>query len=267
MTDDTPPGPYHTCPHPYHAGYSETNLPNLLFVLEKSLANNPPGGLLIENGVPALDWGGRPIRQFPHLPRYISTHPPGWLLEYWFRTNKFMTYRDIKARMTVAAGRLSSERSLDRRRELEARGPLALSDLRWKRIPITRLEVMRAELWSLDQIQFNTSMAIEYDDWNQPLHLRKKAIGPNGMATTEGQPTLPLRMFLRPGQRVYAPQQRLRKIFETTNSVVDRAKRYGYTSWQIMPANLLPSTWDENNSVEPFTLDWYTELTQDQREY
>ena len=209
------------------------------------------------NDEPVLDWRGRPIRDYRFLPRYISTHPPGWLLEYWFRTNTRLTYRDIKARMTVPPRHLPSERELDARRELEARGPLALSDLRWRRIPITRREIMRAEMWSLEQIHFNTTLDIELGHGDQPARLRKKALGPDGTVTTVGQPTMDLRAFLNRGEMVHFPQQRLRDIFEVYHQVRDRAVELGYSSWQLLPANELPSTWDESNSIEQFTYDWY----------
>lgn len=38
----------------------------------------------------------RPIRDFKFLPRYIATNVPVWLLKYWFRTNRRLTYGDIR---------------------------------------------------------------------------------------------------------------------------------------------------------------------------
>ncbi|EEQ34065.1 conserved hypothetical protein [Microsporum canis CBS 113480] len=102
------------------------------------------------------------IRDFHFLPRYISVRVPGWLLEYWMRSDRRLTYRDIRARMTAPPADIPSDNALNMRREREARLSLGLSCWSACRGDITRTEMERVERWSQPQVSFNTTMGIEY---------------------------------------------------------------------------------------------------------
>ncbi|KLJ12963.1 hypothetical protein EMPG_12062 [Blastomyces silverae] len=98
----SPPDANHTCHHIETQSYSDENLPPLLFQLDPPTAPiTTPIPNLVENGQEVKDYDGAVIRNFPFLPRYISKRPLAWQLEYWMRLDSRLTYRDIKARMTV----------------------------------------------------------------------------------------------------------------------------------------------------------------------
>lgn len=259
--DTTIPDRYHTCQHSYHSSYSETNLPPILFALEQHQTDNLPDyGDLIENGNKVLDSEGNPIRDFPFLPRYISVDVPGWLLEYWSRTDSRLTYKDIKARMS--ADEAPRENGLNMRRERDARGPLTLSCWNRRRNPLTRIEVGRVEHRSIDEISYNTTMKVLYNEAGQAVALRKRGLvrTENGLVyTTRGQPTYALNTFLKPGETSHTTSQRLRETFSLFNRLAARTKELGIRSWQFLPASELPRQWNEVQQLSKYTYDWYKE--------
>ena len=65
------------------------------------------------------------------------------------RTDRRLSYRDIKARMTAPMAEKPRENTLNMRREREARGPLALSCWTTKRGNIARVEVRFSALTTI----------------------------------------------------------------------------------------------------------------------
>ncbi|RHZ44410.1 uncharacterized protein CDV56_102668 [Aspergillus thermomutatus] len=238
--DDTPDR-YHTCVNDYHAAYSENNLPPLLFRMETPAFDNlPPLRDLVENNRVVKDRDGRPIRDFPFLPRYISIRPAGWLLEYWMRTDQRLAYRDIKSRMAVPEAQRPRENSLNMRRERECRNPLALSCWTSHRSTVGKVEVERVARWSLDQIKYNTTMEIEYrrgpDNRRTAVRLRSKTLA-------GGVPAYyPLDLFLDGGE-LHSPSQRVREALSLFWQLSERASRLQLGSWKLLPADELPEAW------------------------
>lgn len=147
--DSEPPGPLHTCVHPHHSRFSAARLPPILFRLDPPSQPKQTGHIfpLREGGKIVTNADGTPLRNFSFLPRYISVQVPGWLLEYWSRTDPRLTYKDIIARMVGELDKLPTENTLNMRREREARGPLGLSCWSNSRSKITRAELRRVEGW------------------------------------------------------------------------------------------------------------------------
>lgn len=153
--DPSPPDTNHTCKHAATQSYNDNNLPPLLFQLDppnERSTNLIPN--LVENGQEVKGYDGMVIRDFPFLPRYISARPLAWQLEFWMRLDYRVTYRDIKARMTIGKALLPSDNSLNMRREREARTPLGLSCWTTRRGGVTRTEIERVDKLSRDQVSF-----------------------------------------------------------------------------------------------------------------
>jgi len=270
LTDITIPDQYHTCEHSHHSSYSATDLPPILFALEqKQIGYLSEIEDLIENGNKVLDWEGKPIRDFSFLPRYISIDVPGWLLEYWSRTDSRLTYKDIRARMTAPVLKeRTSENTLNMRREREARGPLTLSCWNRRRNPLTRMEVGRVEHRSVDEISYNTTMKVLYNSLSRPVALRKRGLvrTENGLVyTTRNQPIYALNTFLKPGEKSHTLGPRLRETFSLYNRLAAKARELNCRSWQLLPADDLPKQWSESKelkevkSVAKHTFAWYKE--------
>lgn len=241
--DDDTPNMFHTCEHPYHSKYSSAHLPPLLFRLEapeEPFIRPAIQHLMDDNAAPSTK-GSNTIRDFPFLPRYISIRVPGWLLEYWMRTDSRLTYRDIKARMTAPPADIPSDNALNMRREREARSPLGLSCWTTRRGSITKAEVERVERLSQSQISFNTTTAIEYASGANgkkiPVHLLMKRL--------DGGPPhrYPLDTFMDGKQGPHLPGQRLESTIQLLCQLQDYANALGEDDWRSLAPEYLPETW------------------------
>ncbi|EZF28841.1 hypothetical protein H109_03076 [Trichophyton interdigitale MR816] len=240
--DDTP-NMFHTCEHPYHSKYNSAHLPPLLFRLEapeEPFTRPAVQHLTGDNATPSSK-GSNAVRDFPFLPQYISIRVPGWLLEYWMRTDSRLTYRDIKARMTAPPTDIPSDNALNMRREREARSPLGLSCWTTRRGGITKAEVERVERLSQSQISFNTTTAIEYASGANgkkiPLHLLMKRL--------DGGPPhrYPLDTFMDGKQGPHLPGQRLDSTIQLLCQLQDYANALGEDDWRSLAPEYLPETW------------------------
>lgn len=211
IADATPPDAYHTCIHPYHEVFSETNIPPLLFRLEPPRTESfvsPKVSHLVEGGEAVKDQDGGYIRDFWFLPRYISKSPPAWLLEFWMRTDSRLSLRDIKARMAAPKSELPSDRALMNLRERGARRPLGLSC--WSATGSkSKAELERVARLSYDQISFNTTMRIEYSRNTDaiPIYLVDRSFDPSTARR------FPLDKFLVGGQR-HVPGAHIKSVIE-----------------------------------------------------
>ncbi|GMG52351.1 unnamed protein product [Aspergillus oryzae var. brunneus] len=244
-TDTTPPTDrFHTCPHPHHTPYSEINLPPILFRMDAPIGQDLPDlSPLRENGQVARDHEDKEIWDFPFLPRYITSSPPGWLLEYWMRTDPRLTYRDIRVRMAGPLHLRPHENALNMRRERDARRPLRLSCWTYRRgTPgrLNKIDVERVERWSIDQIRYNTTMDVVYADGG-PVRLEDRALAAHTPAT------YPLDYFLNQG-RTEIPSERIRVAQSVFFRLSERAKQLGLGSWRQLPDNEWPDTFRYNIS-------------------
>lgn len=173
---------------------------------------------------------GTPLRDFPFLPRYISVQVPGWLLEYWFRTDQRLSYKDIIARMVGQPENLPSKNSLNMRRERDARAPLGLSCWPKYHSHISKAELIRLEGWTLDQISYNTTMDIEY---LEPPSARPTPFRLCSKTLVNDAPTryYPLDTFLENGQR-HVPSPRITATLNLFYKLAEQALKEGLDSWE-----------------------------------
>lgn len=204
--------------------------------------------MLVEDGQMVRDAEGTAIRNFAFLPRYISIRPPGWLMEYWMRSDPRLTYRDIKARMAAPVKQRPMDNTLNMRREREARNPLGLSCWSTRRGTAARVEVERVERWTHDQVAYNTTMDIEYAEPTPenrkmvPLRLKAKTLVP-----VDEPIYFPLNFFLEDSEggqpRLHRPSERVAGAIELFYSLSARAKSLGLPSWHLLPGSELPRAW------------------------
>ncbi|KAK2798885.1 hypothetical protein FQN51_007247 [Onygenales sp. PD_10] len=239
----SPPDAYHTCWHLVCSRFSDSHLPPILFQLDpprdRSTSLLP---MLKENGRVVLDYDGVGIRDFPFLPRYISVRPAAWQLEFWMRSDSRLTYRDIKARMSVDKSQLPNDNSLNMRREREARTRLGLSCWTTRRGGVTRAEMERVDRLNHDQVALNTTMDIVYPAWHGdgprsvPVCLRSRNI--SGV----GGDQYPLGYFLN-GEPRHQPGCRLANALELLEVLWERVAYSEVSDWRRLPADQLPSAW------------------------
>ncbi|EQL33215.1 hypothetical protein BDFG_04659 [Blastomyces dermatitidis ATCC 26199] len=240
----SPPEANHTCHHIETQSCSDENLPPLLFQLDPPTApSTTPIPNLVENGQEVKDHDGAVIRDFPFLPRYISKRPLAWQLEYWMRLDSRLTYRDIKARMTVEKADLPSDNSLNMRREREARAPLGLSCWTIRRGAVTRAEIERVEKLNREQVRLNTTMDVEYSD---KLADERAAVPERLRARNlAGTPPAcyPLDMFLV-NNLFHVPSTRLAEALALHEQLLEAVANSNVNNWRELPLDQLPPSWD-----------------------
>ncbi|OJD10201.1 hypothetical protein AJ78_08690 [Emergomyces pasteurianus Ep9510] len=251
--DKSPPDANHTCQHATTQKYSDENLPPLLFQLdppsERSTTIIPN---LVENGLEVKGYDGVVIRDFPFLPRYISTRPLAWQLEYWMRLDSRMTYRDIKARMTVRKEILPNDNSLNMRREREARAPLGLSCWTTRRGGVTRTEIERVDKLSLDQVLLNTTMdVLYYDDPVKGRTAVPKCL--RARTLTGASPAYyPCDMFLV-NERLHVPGPRLAEALALHEQLLEVVAHSDVNDWRELPRDMLPRSWSRSGTDDRAT--------------
>ncbi|OJD20994.1 hypothetical protein ACJ73_07667 [Blastomyces percursus] len=243
QSDSSAPDANHTCHHIETQNYSDENLPPLLFQLDPPTApSTTPIPNLVENGQEVNDYDGAVIRDFPFLPRYISKRPLAWQLEFWMRLDSRLTYRDIKARMTVEKADLPSDNSLNMRREREARTPLGLSCWTIRRGAVTRAEIERVEKLNREQVRLNTTMDVEYSDKSAdartavPERLRARNLAGTPPAC------YPWDMFLV-NNRFHVPGTRLAEALALHEQLLEAVANSNVNNWRELPRDQLPPSW------------------------
>jgi hypothetical protein len=158
------------------------------------------------------------------------------------RSDRRLSYRDIKARMTAPREMLPTDNVLNMRREREARTPLGLSCWTARRGEVTKAEVERVERWTMDQISYNTTMDIVYSDDSLchanrlPICLHSKSVGLTNSVAYH------LHTFI-PDGKLHTPSPRLAAaiglLYELQDAVIDA----GVSSWRDLPPHCMPSSW------------------------
>ncbi|ODH21787.1 hypothetical protein ACO22_05615 [Paracoccidioides brasiliensis] len=238
-----PPHANHTCYHPANCDYDNGSLPPLLFQLDPpNQRPTSPIPNMIENGQEVKDYDGAVIRAFPFLPRYISARPMGWQLEYWMRLDSRLTYRDIKARMTVAKAILPSDNSLNMRREREARAPLGLSCWTNRRGGVTRTEIERVDKLSQDQVSFNTTMDVVYFD--QPINGRRaEPMCLRAKNLADAPPIYYQCDYFLVDQQFHIPSTRLAEALAVHGQLLEKVANSKFDDWRQLPLEMLPPSW------------------------
>ena len=98
---------YRTSFHPVEVKLSDTNLPNILFILEphSTWGATVVQAALDHDGSVTIDRDGHKIREFDFLPTRISITSEAWrLLLYTGRSDPLSGARDLHARMWPGEG-------------------------------------------------------------------------------------------------------------------------------------------------------------------
>ena len=130
-------------------------------------------------------------------------------------------------------------RALDEMRENEVRWPLGLSNWKDYHSHIPRIEVERVGLWSLDQIQFNTTMEIGYSEGTspRPIYLKYKQFHEH----TQPVGQFDLHTFTTSPDRA---SEQLRLTIDLLHNLSNRARQLGFQSWSDLPHEHLPRSWE-----------------------
>lgn len=162
------------------------------------------------------------------------------------RTDGRLTYKDIKARMTAPPGEQPAENTLNMRRERYVRKRLGLScwaARRGRTSRVSRVDLIRMERWTYDQIHMNTTMDIEYisrQGYSHPLPYRLRA---KSLASGPTPPVYyPLDTFLG-DESAHVPSQRVITAMETFFDVSEKALARGMDSWRHLPRGEIPVAW------------------------
>lgn len=215
----------------------------------------PVTDLVDGTGTVILDYHGIPIRDFDFLPRHISIRPPGWLLEFWMRTDLRLTYQDLRARMVREPSQRPQDFMLDMMREEDARWPLGLSH--WQEMTnehISRIEVKRVERWTPDQIRLNTTMSVKYTDSTSNPRAEKLMSKRLDNLSEDGE-EYDLDSFK---YRDHTPSAKLVSTIEFFFDLTNRARQQHCRSWCDLPDNQIPrSWWPAPDDHRPYVLQGY----------
>lgn len=212
-------------------------------MLEKPILNDEEEvQALQENGQVAMSISGKPIRDFPFLPRYIATNAPAWLLEYWFRTDSRLKYNDILMRMAIPLEKWPSMVSYINTVRNRFRNMLGLSSWASHQGAIKLAEVELVDRWTYEQIYLNTTMVIEYGTQaggvsTVPQYLRSKML-------LSGVPRYyNVGTFCGNGES-FRPSDRMERTMDLLIQLKRKAQQLGLATWQLVPpGNDIPMSW------------------------
>ncbi|MCJ1478694.1 hypothetical protein MMC13_007375 [Lambiella insularis] len=209
-------------------GWSEDCLPIIIGQLDPDLdtyRHGAPVPHLDENGKVAWDAHGNLIRDFPFLPRYLSSRLEPWRYEAYKRMDPRLTYTDLWARMPktttdINRNQINNERLRKVRRVFNC---LAW-DTKGPKLP--KQNVLAAEFWTPNQIAHNTT-------WE---------IGPQGIRRGKSDIWLPLDTYLTSGVPHIAGQ-RVQDALNERARLLAVARGAGVSKIEDIPAHLRPEMW------------------------
>ncbi|MCJ1249344.1 hypothetical protein MMC30_006567 [Trapelia coarctata] len=222
-----------TSPLPAEADWSWTLLPAVIGQLEPLAAFHALRGLyvpiLMENGVAARDAAGKPIRDFPFLPQYLSNNLESFRMEAYFRSDPRLQYQDLWARMPTPTPQFCKVdvTRISQRRHRQVRLPN--NCMSWMKGPGSpRVMVEVVENLSSLQLAHNTTWTVT-------------AAGILRPGTTT--PVLPLTTFLEPGTTTYTPSAEMTQAVSDLLHLQQLAREHGVNDWKQLPAAMTPAEW------------------------
>ena len=147
-----------------HAGYSSSNLPELLFRLEPPIGYGTAvfNSLRDPNGRSPRKPNGQPYQDFPWLPNQISIQPEAFLLEYWNRKHPDCSYADFEIRMRPGLNEgIPARNTLNMRRIRDVRLPLNVPSWTQKSDNITLTDCLIFESLSFNSVRRNTILPVK----------------------------------------------------------------------------------------------------------
>jgi hypothetical protein len=208
--------------------WSNTHHPNILGQLDpyqdRALLKNLKVPDLMENGEVVNDSENKPIKDFPFLPRYLSSNMELFRYEAYFRMDPRLTYRDLWARMPSTAREFDLPKvraiGMEITRKVRQRNNALCWDRKGHKLPRRNVELV--DSLSQEQIELNTTWIVSSDGIRQP-----------GQSPT--LPPLPRNYFLAPGEIVHkmsVPLQNARKELRRLQKI---AQRKGRDNWEDVP--------------------------------
>jgi hypothetical protein len=208
--------------------WSSTHHPNILGQLDphpdRALLKNQKVPDLMEIGEVVNDSENKPIKDFPFLPRYLSSNLELFRYEAYFRMDPRLTYRDLWPRMP------STTPKFDRKtktkvgtnfgRQIREHNNAHCWNLRGHQLPRTNVEVV--ENLTQEQIELNTTWNVTSDGIRQPCQSPISSPLPRNYFLASGEIGHTLGPAL---QNARNELQRLQRI----------AERKGRNSWKDVP--------------------------------
>ncbi|KAI9874529.1 MAG: hypothetical protein M1830_009647 [Pleopsidium flavum] len=212
--------------HPVEVNLSADHLPEVLGRLdppddwEARARGEVPA--LIENGQIAVDAAGNVIKDFPFLPRYLSSNvkPRIWYLEYCFRMDPRLSYIDLWARMPGGTPKLKVNHLGNERERFRKQHKLYC----WlkRRGGVVKAEVAIAYHLTPMNCLYNTA-------WDVVLGV--------GIRQPGTQHMLPLHTYLRGPGLLHTPSTRILKALaelERLQNIADDPEKY----WMVPKQHL-----------------------------
>ncbi|KAH0846948.1 hypothetical protein AYO21_02356 [Fonsecaea monophora] len=151
-------------PHPFHM-LSEDNLHPILFQMEPypSVLNGVDAPLLVNQATGQVEQGngGKRLRYFSHLPRWIAPNVSGMLMELWLRLDPRVDMSDIMARVYQLAGTRTPQGNTFNMRRLRFREYIWAPPFTSSRQHPTAWEVDLISKRTREQLLLNTCMVVD----------------------------------------------------------------------------------------------------------
>jgi hypothetical protein len=268
-----------TSPFPNSDKWSQENLPEILFYLKPpaSVYEGQPVELLRDdNGALKLGDHGKPVREFPILPRHISCTVEGWLVEAWRRIDPRITYTDILDRQTeddvYCIGKLDKN-ALQNRCRRECRMALGCWTEGERRDEVYRTDVEVIERLSYQNITLNTILDVCPARQDRLTKVRLVTRSSDGQGKLVAQPfdvdssnvyetTFPIDYFVLtsevPPNGLHIMDNSMMAAWELCLILQERARLHGASSWSKLADKCRPAAWFDrtnNKRVENETYD------------
>ena len=242
-----------------HAGYSSSNLPELLFRLEPPIGYGTAvfNNLRDPNGRSPRKPNGQPYQNFPWLPNQISIQPEAFLLEYWNRKHPDCSYADFEIRMRPGLNEgIPARNTLNMRRIRDVRLPLNVPSWTQKSDNVTLTDCLIFESLSFNSVRRNTILPVKPWGFVKPIlpgPLSQSASHQNLInATAPLAPPapLPLRTFTD-GKEAHVPTVKLNAVKNLIAHLQDTAFEKLLPHWIFLQNQEKPRWWNEHRDKDP----------------
>jgi hypothetical protein len=263
---------------PHQEEWSEDNLPDILFYLKppKSEYEGQPVSILLDDDGDVVWNDGKPLKDFPILPRQISLEVQGWLIEAWRRIDPRITYPDILDRQIEDEEfglKKITPNALSNHCQRECRMILNMwVDYNRREVP-HKTDVEALEALSYQNIMLNTILNVCPDrqdrltkirftrrskhDWGR-YYIEPCEVNENNLFET----TFPIDHFLLkselPPEGLHSMDDSMLAAWELSLILQERAQIHKVSHWSKLKHCCLPISWDDrlvNKRVENDTFD------------
>jgi hypothetical protein len=253
-----------TSPFPHSDEWSEDQLPEILFYIKppKSEFEGQPVSFLQENGeVVKVGEYGKPMRDFPILPRRISLEVPGWLVETWRRLDPRITYPDILDRQIedpIQRLKKLDKNALQNHCRRECRMILGMWTNYERREVPHRTDVEAIECLSYQNVMLNTILNVCPDRQDRLTKVRLTKRSQDGCGKYYAEPyevnetnlyqtTFPIDRFVlksEAGPNGLHPMDRsMLAAWELSLILQERARHHGVSHWKKLGDSCRPISW------------------------